>query len=247
MFGHVSQHSLRRSRLQLEDRPLDGAALFPLFDEAGRTRAVMLLDGQTRRIVLADWTPGLFERRWLQRHRLRLRFADLRDADASDAERLGDLWHFDPWWVLRDERYAGHEAVPALMRTNVPGYDDAVKRLGFRSDARPCVVPDHRHGRLAELPPGRRRCLHRDGAHAARRPGSRFPLWDFPGGMEAAPLLVVDRARRSRAGNRSMAAATRRLASARPSACSGSDEVACARSTSHAAPSASMQAVSTWC
>jgi hypothetical protein len=96
MFGHVSQYSLRRSRLQLEDRPLDGAALFPLFDEAGRTRAVMLLDGQTRRIVLADWTPDLFERRWLQRHRLRLRFADLRDADASDAERLGDLWHFDP-------------------------------------------------------------------------------------------------------------------------------------------------------
>jgi hypothetical protein len=33
--------------------------------------------------------------------------------------------------VLRDERYAGHEAVPGLMRTDVPGYDDAVKRLWF--------------------------------------------------------------------------------------------------------------------
>lgn len=131
MFGHVGQHALRGSRFQLLDRPLDGAALFPFFDDSGRTRAVMLLDGQTRRIVLRDWAPDLFERRWSGGHRLRLRFADLRDAAASDAERLGELWHFDPWWELRDARFSGHEAVPALQRTNVPAYDVTVQRLWF--------------------------------------------------------------------------------------------------------------------
>jgi hypothetical protein len=108
----VSQRSLKSCRLAFEDRPLEDASLFPLFDEEGRTRMVMITAEENARIMLADWAPGLFVRDWPWRNRLRLRFTDLDDASVWDEERLDDLWHFDPWWVLGEERYQGHGSVP---------------------------------------------------------------------------------------------------------------------------------------
>ena len=60
-----------------------------------------------------------------------MRFTDLRDAEAEQAQSLTELWHFDPWWVLGEERYAGHGAVPALKRTNIAGYDKDVSGMWF--------------------------------------------------------------------------------------------------------------------
>lgn len=127
----VSQRSLMSRRLELEDRPLERASLFPLFDDEGRTRMVMITVEGDGRILLADWTPGLFVRDWAWRNRLRLRFADLTDASTWDEGRFEDLWHFDPVWVLGEERYQGHGAVPAMRSTNIPGYDQTVSGIGF--------------------------------------------------------------------------------------------------------------------
>jgi hypothetical protein len=131
LLGIVSQRSLMSCRLELEDRPLARASLFPLFDDEGRTRLVMITSKEDGRILLADWTPGLFARDWGFRNRLRLRFADLDDASAWDEERFEDLWHLDPVWVLGEERYQGHGAVPALRSTNIPGYDQTISGIGF--------------------------------------------------------------------------------------------------------------------
>jgi hypothetical protein len=127
----VSQRSLASCRLDLEDQPLERASLFPLFDDEGRTRMVMITTEESGRILLAEWAPGLFTRDWAWRNRLRLRFADLRDASTWGEERFEDLWHFDPWWVLGEERYQGHGAVPTLRGTNIPGFDSTVSELGF--------------------------------------------------------------------------------------------------------------------
>ena len=129
----LSQRSLKSCRLELEDRSLEHASLFPLFDDEGRTRMLMITAEEDGRIMLADWAPGLFERDWAWRNRLRLRFVDLRDGAMWDEERFEDLWHFDPWWVLRDDRYQGHGAVPALQSTNIPGHDPTISGFGFDS------------------------------------------------------------------------------------------------------------------
>jgi hypothetical protein len=130
----VSQHSLKACRLEFEDRPLEAASLFPLFDEEGRTRVVMITAEENARIMLADWAPDLFARDWRRRNRLRLRFTDLNDASAWDGDHFEDLWHIDPWWVLGAERYQGHGAVPSLRSTNVPGYDSTVSGVVFSAD-----------------------------------------------------------------------------------------------------------------
>lgn len=131
LLHSVSQRSLMSCRLDFEDRRLDGASLFPLFDDEGRTQMVLITAEESGRIMLADWAPGLFARDWGWRNRVRLRFADLSDASAWDEDRLEDLWHFDPKWVLGEERYHGHGAVPALRGTNIPGYEPTMSGFGF--------------------------------------------------------------------------------------------------------------------
>jgi hypothetical protein len=130
----VSQQSLMSCRLELEDRRLERASLFPLFDDEGQTRVMMITAEEDSRILLADWTPGVFVREWWWRNRVRLRFSDLNDASMWDEARLEGLWHFDPWWVLGDERFQGHGSVPALRRTNIPGYDTKMAGLTFSPD-----------------------------------------------------------------------------------------------------------------
>jgi hypothetical protein len=127
----VSQRSLLSCRLELEDRPLERASLFPLFDDGGRTTMVMITTEENGRILLAEWRPGLFVRDWAWRNRLRVRFADLDDASTWDEERFEELWHFDPVWVLGEERYQGHGSVPAMRSTNIPGYDETVSGSRF--------------------------------------------------------------------------------------------------------------------
>ncbi len=131
LLGIVSQRSLLSCRLELEDRPLDRASIFPLFDDEGRTRMLLITAEESGRILLADWAPDLFVRDWARRNRLRLRFADLSDASRWDEGRFEDLWHFDPAWVLGEERYQGHGAVPALRSTNIPGYDQTMSGVTF--------------------------------------------------------------------------------------------------------------------
>ena len=92
---------------------------------------VMITAEENARIMLADWAPGLFVRDWAMWNRVRLRIADLNDASMWDEERFEDLWHFDPWWVLGEERYHGHGAVPALRNTNIPGYDPKISEIVF--------------------------------------------------------------------------------------------------------------------
>jgi hypothetical protein len=131
LLRSVNQQSLKSCRLELDDRTFEGASLFPLFDDEGRTQMVMITSAEHGRIMMADWTPGLFVRDWALRNRVRLRSTDLGDASMWDEERFADLWHFDPWWVLREERYHGHGAAPALQSTNIPGYDSTWSGIIF--------------------------------------------------------------------------------------------------------------------
>ena len=190
LFRFVSQHSLKSCRIAFEDRPLEHASLFPLFDEEGRTRVMMITAEENARIMLADWAPGLFARDWRRRNRLRLRFTDLHDASQWDEDRFESLWHFDPWWVLGDERYQGHGAVPGLRSTNVPGYDSTVSGVAFSADLERVSYVMKKSGesvKVRRFSPetltamARRRRTAQERPRAAAVVGWRLrPFWRFP-------------------------------------------------------------------
>ncbi len=128
----VAARSLHLRRVRLRDFVLERASVFPFFDRQGRVRALMLVWPPARRIVVLEHGSGsdLARARWWGEIQLRVDFAALRDvcadrvcADRVDAGRgsLAGLWHYDPWWVLREARFKGHPAVPALKATNCAG------------------------------------------------------------------------------------------------------------------------------
>ncbi len=134
MIWGISQHSLHDCTLFLDNMRLPRAGLFPFFDDEGRTQALMLVEAANPRILLPRFTNGIFNRRPPWRKNLPLRLSDLRDGSAEDAAGLAGLWHFDPWWELAEDRFAGHPAVPPLKGTNIPGYDPELTRLWFSAD-----------------------------------------------------------------------------------------------------------------
>ena len=125
MLWLASQRSLHRCRLWVDDEPLGPASVFPFFDDEGQTRTLMVTTEDRGQILLVDWHDKLFRRRGLWRNELRLEGREWSDAAEDDARRVAHLWHFDPWWVLGEERYIGHPAVPHLKGTNIPGFDDS--------------------------------------------------------------------------------------------------------------------------
>ncbi len=117
----VTAHSLRRRRVRLRDTVLEQANLFPLFDRQGRVRALMLVWPPRGRIVILELKPELVVVPWWGEIEIRSAFAALRDVDAGLAAAYADLWHYDPWWVLRAAPFEGHSAVPVLKATNCAG------------------------------------------------------------------------------------------------------------------------------
>ena len=113
----VTSLKLRNVRVRWRGSRFHGA-LFPFFDLGGTIRAVMLVERSQPVIHLAQWQPGGIKLPF---------FGDLRFASTmglrvlekpADADVVNGLWHFDRWWLLQDERFADHEAVPYLLSTN---------------------------------------------------------------------------------------------------------------------------------
>ena len=169
MFWLVTQKSLHRCRLELDDSELQPASVFPFFDGEGRTRSLMITAEESGHIWLVPWRANLFARRWLHRNRLQLRRSDLVDLSGDEAERSSELWHFDPWWVLGEQRYHAHIAVPHLKRTNIPGYDDGYTQMWFSGSLDRVVLTQTGKGEEAKLRRFRRETL----ADAAQARGER--------------------------------------------------------------------------
>ncbi len=131
MFWLASQKSLHRCRLQVDQERYGPASVFPFFDDEGQTRVVMITTEDSGQILLVDWHERLFRRRGLGRNELQLEGKEWADASEEDARQVAHLWHFDPWWVLGEERYIGHPAVPHLKGTNIPGFDESYTTAYF--------------------------------------------------------------------------------------------------------------------
>ncbi len=123
-FLPVAARSLHLRRVRLRDFVLERASVFPFFDRQGRVTALMLVWPPARQIVVLELQPGLAQVGFWGDVELRVDFASLRDvcADRVDAAAsAARLWHYDPWWVLRADRFSGHPAVPDLKATNCAG------------------------------------------------------------------------------------------------------------------------------
>ena len=118
-MGHANARRLHQCVLQFEDERLEQATLLPFFDANGNVEQVLLIDLWWRRVHLLPFKPGLVRLSIFRRNiRVRCEVADAPLLDDRAAQTLGDLWHFDPWWLLELPPFDVEPTTPLLKRTN---------------------------------------------------------------------------------------------------------------------------------
>ena len=130
----IGARSLHRRKVRLQDAELEGASLFPFFDAGGAVAWLMLVwpgastiaAMELQSVVVPMW--GAVE--------IDAEVAGILDLDAERATELAaSRWHYDPWWLLREPRYRGHPAVPALKASNCAGrFERPIRQLYFKHD-----------------------------------------------------------------------------------------------------------------
>lgn len=114
-WGSVRASRLHERQLACGDTCIRQATLFPFFDRAGSVDHVLVVDADSSelRTIRLDET-----RAWIPRWGpIRLN-GPLLNLDEDVVDQLAPLWHYDPWWLLKDARFESQAAVPILQLTN---------------------------------------------------------------------------------------------------------------------------------
>ena len=131
----VAASNLRRRAVQLADRYLAEATLFPFFDRAGVVQAILLLTPASDEILALPWASELVRVPFRGAIGIAAGWADLRGVAGPVSGVLLNAWHFDPRWVLKEEPYVFHRMTPELTVTNCVGRcRQKLNMLYFRRD-----------------------------------------------------------------------------------------------------------------
>jgi len=114
----VHARRLHRIPVQAGGWRLEAASIFPFFDSRGDVCWLMLVTPKRRDIFFLRNRAGTVA---TQAGGVTIAGHPQRWEDLSLAEHreITALFHYDPWWVLGEERFLGHEAVPGLKATNL--------------------------------------------------------------------------------------------------------------------------------
>ncbi len=129
----VSSQSLLKRSIDLGDCTYRDAAVLPFFTSEGEVSFCMVVLPQASRLYF--FTPcdtGLRLPLW---GTIRFQNPEWSWSDGAGSPALSGLWHYDPDWLLRDERFAAMEIVPLLRKTNCCSrLPSDVKGLYYRRD-----------------------------------------------------------------------------------------------------------------
>ncbi len=117
----ISAFRLHRRRLRVPGGGVERSSLFPCFNAAGEVRWVLLVNIPRAKLQLFRWAPRRFRKPVFGGLRIAEGAAGKDIVRQSDASILEGLWHFDPWWVLKEAPFGKHPAADALRATNCAG------------------------------------------------------------------------------------------------------------------------------
>jgi hypothetical protein len=114
----VSSSSLRRRTLVTPEWTLARAGLFPFFDRSGVISRVMVVGAESSQLWLFDPSQAELRIPFFGPIVLQPLPSTLRRLEGLQLAEVEGLWHFDPWWVLGDPRFALSDVAQALKATN---------------------------------------------------------------------------------------------------------------------------------
>jgi len=131
----ISARRLCRRKLQLKDGAIKRAALFPMFDRQGRIKRIMVLSSGLPDIFLIKPRAGMFQIPIWGSIFLADHVACLQRISRDHFNAIRKLWHYDPYWMLNDESYAGQRVIRLLKVTNCADrLPDNIRMVYFKRD-----------------------------------------------------------------------------------------------------------------
>ena len=113
----ISARQLHQMTLIDKGRSYQGVTLFPFFDRDGMVHQVMVIIPPGEVYYLAA-DSGRLRVDWLGRARLNAHVSDLPRMRQERTKGMERLWHFDPWWLLKEPQFANLSWVPAVKASN---------------------------------------------------------------------------------------------------------------------------------
>lgn len=116
----IAAKRLHRCRLRFTDDVQWRASVFPFFERSGEVQLLLIVRYDAPQLYATQLRPD-----WIQSsHPWSVKRAESASteltplSEGDTLEQLAQLWHFDPWWVLRETPFASHFATPVLKATN---------------------------------------------------------------------------------------------------------------------------------
>ena len=109
---------------------LQSASVFPMFDASGRVDAVLVFSSYSANIWYFDPREMRLQYRWFRPMGVA---GELQELTEKQLPRISQLWHFDPWWLLKASRYQQNLLSDAIKQTNCVGmFNRQIETVIFR-------------------------------------------------------------------------------------------------------------------
>ncbi|PCJ51608.1 MAG: hypothetical protein COA79_25775 [Planctomycetota bacterium] len=113
----IPAKSMIRFKLILNGKTIEKATVFPFFDGNGVTQRVLVIRPDSILMTWFEWSSkSCMVPYWEEEGKVT--GVACHTLTPRDLELFGTLWHYDPCWILKEARFAGHWAPGVLKATN---------------------------------------------------------------------------------------------------------------------------------
>jgi hypothetical protein len=131
----VSAAILNSTAILAKNQRIKGASVFPFFGRSGQVKRLMVLLPDSDIALMVPFKSGLAKVSWTGAVRLSMSLAELTACDDFTREQLDDLYHYDPNWMLSQERFSTYWATNLIKQANCADeMEKNVREIRFSRD-----------------------------------------------------------------------------------------------------------------
>jgi hypothetical protein len=131
----IADNQLTNTTLMAKNERIKGASVFPFFSKSGLVKQLMIVLPDLKTVCLIPYKKDLATVSFFGVVRLSMDSAQLRSHSNFTTLQVGQLYHYDPNWLLSHERFSNYWAKQLIARSNCVEYlKEKVRRLMFSRD-----------------------------------------------------------------------------------------------------------------
>jgi hypothetical protein len=134
-FRNITSKDLFDTTLATADETVKGASVFPFFNRSGQVKQLMIVLPGLKKVFMVPFEKGLASVAYYGVIRLSMDLRELKSHSDFTLKQIDGLYHYDPNWILSQERFSGYWAKASIKRSNCA--DDVkgkVRYIQFSND-----------------------------------------------------------------------------------------------------------------